>query len=181
MSGRATWDAMALVGRIARTHGHRGEVVVNPETDFPDERFKPGATLSIWRDGRVEPVVIESVRMHQGRPILRLQGVDTMTAAEQLAGLEVRIPIGSLATLPQGRYYRHDLIGCRVETIDGATVGTVQHIESDGGGDRLVVRGTGGEVLIPLAASICVRIDPGTRLIVIDAPEGLLDLNVKKG
>ena len=45
---------MATVGRIARAHGNRGQVIVDPETDFPNERFKPGSVLHIQRDGAVQ-------------------------------------------------------------------------------------------------------------------------------
>ena len=54
----AKWDEMALVGRIARPHGIRGQVIVNPETDFPEERFQPGAELFIERGGAVEALTL---------------------------------------------------------------------------------------------------------------------------
>ena len=83
---------MVLVGRIARTHGHRGQVIVDPATDFPDERFAAGAVLHTMRDGRLGTVTIAAMRMHQGRPVLTLERVDTMDAAETLAGVELRVP-----------------------------------------------------------------------------------------
>lgn len=174
---RAEWDAMALVGSIARAHGNRGDVIVNPETDFLEERFRPGAILWTWREGRRQAIAIETARVQQGRPVVHLRGVDTMDAADALAGCELRIPVADLVALGEGQYYRHDLVGCRVETAAGALVGTVEHVESDTGNDRLVVRSPRGEVLIPLAAPIVARIDPKAALIVIDPPEGLLDLN----
>src|SRR5690349_9448638 len=108
------WDALVTVGRIARTHGNRGQVIVNPETDFPDERFQPGHTLYVLRDGCVQPVAITAVRFHQGRPILGLAGVDSMTDAEALAGLDLRVPAETLHPLPEAAFYRHDLVGCAV-------------------------------------------------------------------
>jgi 16S rRNA processing protein RimM len=177
MTPREVWDAMALVGTVARPHGLRGDVVVNPETDFVDERFRPGEALSTWRDGRIEEITVEAVRLQQGRPVLHLRGVDSIDAAEALAGTELRVPLDRLMPLAAGQYYRHDLLDCRVETVSGAVVGSVHHVETDAGNDRLVVRGARGEILIPMAAPICVRIDPAARLIVIDPPEGLLDLN----
>jgi 16S rRNA processing protein RimM len=177
VTDRAAWDAMALVGYIARAHGNRGDVIVNPETDFLEERFRPGAVLATWRGGRVEPVVVEQVRFQQGRPIVHLRGVDTMDAAEALANTELRVPMAELTELGEGRYYRHDLIACRVETTDGTLVGQVVHVESDTGNDRLVVKGAGGDVLVPMVAAIVVRIDLAAKTIVIDPPAGLLDLN----
>lgn len=171
------WDGMITVGRVARTHGNRGQVIVNPETDFPDERFQPGHTLYLLRDARVQPLAITAVRFHQGRPILALAGVESMTEAEALAGLELRVPAETLHPLPEAAFYRHDLVGCAVRTADGREVGTVTRVDGPFEGAHLVVTGGAGEVLIPLVAEICVRIAPDERLIVVDPPEGLLDLN----
>ena len=110
------WDEMALVGRIARTHGIHGHVIVNLETDFPERRFRTGAVLHVQRDGQAEPLTITSVRFHQGRPILGCDGIDTMTEAERIVGLELRIPPAALSALPPDTFYRHDLIGCAVAT-----------------------------------------------------------------
>jgi 16S rRNA processing protein RimM len=173
------WEEMALVGRIARPHGLRGQVIVNLETDFPEERFQPGAELFIERAGRVEPLTITSVRFHRERPIVGLSGADTVEDAETLAGYELRVPVEQLTALPPGTYYRHDLIGCRVETTTGAAIGVVSDVEGTMGGSRLVVDHGGSEVLIPLAAEICPEIDPAGKRIVIDPPDGLLDVNVR--
>ncbi len=171
------FDAMALVGRIARSHGNRGQVIVNPDSDFPDERFRPGAELFVERGGAVTRLTVTSVRFQQGRPILGLDGFDSIDAAEGLAGLELRIPAEQLTALPPGTFYRHDLIGCRVERRDGSTVGTVADVDGTMQASRLVVATADGEVLVPLADEICRSIDVKAKRIVIDAPEGLIDLN----
>jgi 16S rRNA processing protein RimM len=169
---------MALVGRIARAHGIRGQIVVNPETDFPDERFRPGAQLFVQRGGEVDTLTVTSARFHGGRPIIGLSGVATASDAEALAGLELRVPADRLPALPRGTFYRHDLIGCRVETQKGEFVGVVQGVEGSVGASRLVLAGRdGGEVLIPLAAEICPVIDPAAKRIVVDPPPGLLEAN----
>ena len=173
----AKWAEMAVVGRIARAHGIRGQVIVNLETDFPEERFQPGAELFIERGGRVETLRLGAVRYQHERPVLTIDGVETMNDAEALAGHELRVPVERLAKLPPDTYYRHDLVGCRVETVDGGAVGTVREVQGDAGGSRLVVEGARGEVLVPLVAEICRTIDPAGRRIVIAPPEGLLDLN----
>jgi 16S rRNA processing protein RimM len=170
------WEDMALVGRIARAHGNRGQVIINPETDFPDERFRPGAELFI-ESGGVKALTLTSVRFQNGRPVLGIAGVDTMDDAEALAGLELRVPADWLAPLPDGTFYRHDLIGCRVETRAGQPVGVVQDVEGSLGGSRLVVTDGTGDILIPLAAEICTLIDPVAKRIVIDPPVGLLEAN----
>jgi len=172
------WDEMAVVGQIARPHGIRGQVVVNPETDFPDDRFAPGAELFIQRDGAVQSLMLTTARFHQGRPIIGVEGVDDMNAAQRLAGLELRVPQASLVPLPPDTFYRHDLVGCRVETVDGSVVGTVVRVEGSLGDSRLVVEAPQGEVLIPLVQPICQHVELDVKRIVIAPPEGLLDVNV---
>lgn len=168
---------MVLVGRIARPQGHRGQVIVNPATDFPDARFSEGAILHTWRDGQVTTFTVTARRMHQGRPVLSLAGVETMSDAERLAGLELRIPESLLTPLPEGTYYEHDLVGCALVTTDGRHVGTVRAVEGGGGMSRLVAGSGRGEIQVPLVHGICVTIDVDRKQIVIDPPEGLLDVN----
>lgn len=173
---------MAVVGRVARAHGLRGQVVVNLETDFPEERFHEGAELFLSRGRGVEPVRLTSVRFQGERPVIGIEGIETANDADALAGLELRVPRERLMPLPAGTFYHHDLVGCRVETSAGEGIGTVSAVESAGGGSRLVVvpNAAGdnvGEILIPLAADICTTVDVDAKRIVIEPPEGLLELN----
>lgn len=171
---------MAVVGRIARPHGIKGQFVVHPETDFPEERFSQGATVYVLRDGCIEPMVVTTTRIQGGRPVIGVDGVTDMDAARELAGLELRVPAESLMELPDGMFYHHDLVGSQVETAEGERVGTVSKVEGDPGNSRLVVDGDGGEILIPLAVDICTVIDTEAKRIVIAPPPGLLDVNRRK-
>lgn len=171
-------DEPLLVGRVARAHGNRGQVIVNLDTDFPDERFRVGEVLLVGP--RSEPRAITEVRFQGGRPVIALEGIATMSDAEALAGAELKVPASSVPPLPAGVFYRHDLVGCEVRDARGLHVGEVSAVEGDLERSRLVVAGARGEVLIPLVEPICVRVDPAARLIVVDPPEGLLELNVRK-
>ena len=173
----AEWDECAVVGRVARAHGNRGQVIVNPETDFVADRFRVGAELLANRGGRIGTLRVTAMRTHLGRPIVALEGVETMNDAEAMAGVELRVPVAELAPLPGGMFYRHDLIGCRVETTGGTVVGDVTSVEGELEMSRLVVAAPGGDVLIPLARAICVDIDVAARRVVVDPPEWLLELN----
>jgi 16S rRNA processing protein RimM len=168
---------MAVVGLIARAHGNRGQVILNAETDFPGERFQPGAELFVERGGVVRPLTITTLRFQRDRPIVGIAGVETMNDAEALAGCELRVPADRLAALPDGTFYRHDLVGCRVETSGGEPVGVVRGVEGTLDRSRLVIEGARGEVLVPLVPEICTTIDVRGRRIVIEPPDGLLDLN----
>src|SRR5258706_12925915 len=130
---------MAVVGRIARAHGIRGQVVINPETDFPQDRFRPGAELFVNRSGQPSAIVVTTARFQNGRPVIGLQGVDDMNAAIALASTELRVPVDRLMPLPEGAFYRHDLVGCAIETQAGNHRGPVTAVAGAFTGRRLVV------------------------------------------
>ena len=170
---------LLLVGRVARAHGNRGQVIVNPETDFAEERFRVGQVLLVGPAGRPAPRRITAARFHQGRPIVALEGVVTMNDAEALAGADVWMQASALPPLPVGTFYRHDLVGCEVRNASDAVVGRVTDVHGPIERSYLVVEGQRGEVLIPLVDHICVSVDLAARMIVIDPPEGLLEANEK--
>jgi 16S rRNA processing protein RimM len=168
---------MVVVGCIARAHGRRGAVIVNPYTDFPEARFRTGSHLFAAVAGRVVELRVADVRFQRGRPIVGFEGIPDIDGAERLAGVELRVPESTLAPLPADTFYEHDLVGCRVETIDGRCVGAVGTVEAAPGAVRLIVDAAGSEIDVPLVDAICVRVDTAARTIVIDPPDGLLDLN----
>ena len=122
--------------------------------------------------GAKKPAVVESAWLHQGRMILKFRGVDTMSAAEELEGWELRIPKEERPPAPEGEFYFSDLLGCEVVEKNGRVLGKVENWEEFGPTPLLVVDGK----FIPFAKAICVEIDLAARRIVIDPPEGLLDL-----
>jgi 16S rRNA processing protein RimM len=169
---------LLLVGRVARAHGNRGQVIVNLETDFPEERFKVGQVLQVGPEQHPVARRIDDVRFHQGRPIVTLEGVSSMNEAEALAGAELRIAEDEIPPLPDGTFYRHDLVGCDVVDTERQPIGRVTRVEGTLERSYLVVGAPDGrEILIPLAAEICVRVDPAAGVIVVNPPEGLLDVN----
>src|SRR5262245_60470477 len=171
---------MVLVGRIARPHGIRGQVAVNPETDFVEDRFVPGATLWTRSPRGDEELVIETARVQNGRPIVGFAGFQRIEDVERLSGAELRVPEDTLRRLEAGTYYVHQLVGCVVETAGGERIGEVARVEGGAAGSLLAIDGRRGEILIPLALDICVDIDVDAKRIRIDPPRGLLELNDKK-
>ena len=166
-----------LVGHVARAHGNKGQVIVNPETDFAEDRFVVGQTLMVGERAELKRIV--TARFHQGRPVVGLEGVETMDDAEALAGAELKVAVADIAPLPEGTFYRHDLVGCEVHDTDGRSIGTVAAVEGPLEASRLVINAPHGEVLIPLVADICVEVNPAARRIRVAAPEGLIELNAK--
>ena len=172
---------MVTVGRVVRPHGRRGEVVVESETDFADERFREGETLYWAPSDQLGPVRVKSSRPYDGRWVVAFEGIGSIDEAEGLRGLELRIPPDALRPLGPGAYYTHDLIGCLVETAAGGRVGVVIGVRFGSGAPLLAIDDGDGEVLVPLADHICRTVDVGGRRIVIDPPPGLLELNRRAG
>ena len=167
-------EDLLLIGRVARAHGIRGHVIVNPETDFMEDRFRTGRTLKVGPSGRLQDREILEVRFQQGRPIVRFDGIETMNDAEALAGAELWLPESSLEPLPDGTFYRHDLVGCEVRAVDGRVLGRVTGVEGSIDRSYLVVD---EYMLIPMVDGICITVDIAGRRVTIDPPDGLLDLN----
>lgn len=166
-------DDLLFVGRIARAHGIRGQVIVNPETDFMEERFRVGQVMRVGPAGRTHERTIRDVRFHQGRPIVAFDGVDTMNEAETLAGTELWVPESAVGPLPEGTFYRHDLVGCQVRDTGGRVLGRVTAVEGTLDRSYLVID---GDVMIPLVGDICLRVDVPAREVIVNPPEGLVEL-----
>lgn len=171
---------------ILRPWGRRGEVAAEILTDFPE---RLADMREVWLAGAgiaSRPAKILSCRMHLGQAILQFEGFQTISEAESLRGLEVQVPLAERAPLGLNRYYISDLIGCEAWEQGAATaLGLVQDVQRAGEEKSnalpeswvLVVGVLSGELLIPLAAEICTRIDIAARRIEVRLPEGLRELN----
>ena len=177
LSSPVLWDDMVVVGRVARPHGLRGHVVINPDTDFVGTRFAPGSAMWTRADGDDEVLTVAESRIQGGRPVVAFEGMTRVEDAERLAGRELRVPEELLQPLEAGTFYQHQLVGCAVETASGEIVGTVKRVEGGLGGSRLIVDGARGEIQIPLAVEICTAVDVAAKRIRIEPPSGLLELN----
>lgn len=172
-------DRFLAIARIVRPQGRHGEVVADILTDFPS-RFQTlrQAFLEEGADAP-RPVEVERTWFHKGRVVLKISRVDSIESASRLRGCHVFIPREERTPLPPHSYYLWELEGCRViAERQGARreVGTVTEVEATGGVDVLHVATPRGEVLIPLAQTICTKIDAPNKTIVIDPPEDLLEL-----
>ena len=164
------------IGRIVRPQGNRGEVVVVPETDRPEARFAVGEEMTLRQAGEDRPIRVRESRPQGGRWIVGFEGVVSIDDAEALRGGELVIDDSRLGPLEAGQYYMHDLVGCAVETVRGDRVGTVTRVDRKVGVPLLAVATSRGEALVPFVETICRTVDLERRRIVIDPPEGLLEL-----
>jgi 16S rRNA processing protein RimM len=165
------------IARIVRTRGNRGEVLAELHTDFPARFSLLPRVWVAFPDGRRESLALENCWQHQGRQVLKFRGFDSITAAEALVGAWVEVEADQAVTLPKGTYWDRDLVGCSVRSAGGEALGTVAEVMRIGGNHQLVIQGPRGEFLVPAVAAICREISISRREIVVDLPEGLMDLN----
>ena len=176
-----TWQGVTLA-RILRSRGRIGEVAAEILTDFPQ---RLAALHEVYlSDGKNPPrrIAVRRCWLHKKQAIFHFEGVDSISAAEVLAGLEIQVPLSERVALPAGMFFISDLIGCEVwEQGAAAVLGVVRDVQPTGEGTPgthlLVVQTREGELLIPFAQEICTRIDPAARRIEVVLPEGLRDLN----
>jgi 16S rRNA processing protein RimM len=168
--------ALIAVGEVVRPWGRRGEVRLRPLTDEP-ARLGALGTCYLVPPAAGESRRIEAVWFQGGAPILKLDGCDTIAAAEALVGRLVAIPREAARPLPPDRFYAFDLVGCRVETTAGDAVGVVEDVWASPGHDLWVVRAGERECLIPAVGAIVEAVDLHARRVVVRPPEGLLALD----
>ena len=200
MSGEThRWVALA---RVLRPRGNKGEVAAELLTDFPERIAAMKEVFLSDSAGTAEPRLagLQSFwmdRNHPGQGVFHFEGCASISEAEKFRGIDVVIPFEQRVTLPAGKYFVSDLVGCSVfeSSLEApvvssspcslasspALIGTVRDVQMTGedvaGTPLLVVAARGGELLIPLATDICTRIDPAARRIDVILPEGLRHLN----
>jgi 16S rRNA processing protein RimM len=165
-----------VVGRIGRPHGVRGEVTVEVRTDDPDLRFVPGAVLRTDPAER-GPITIAGVHWHSGTLLLRLEGVDSREAAEAVRNTELLVDVADLPEIEDpDSYYDHQLVGLTARMPDGTVLGEVTVVRHEAQDLLVVRRPEGGDVLIPFVSAIVPTVDLDGGFVVVDPPEGLLEL-----
>lgn len=181
-SGRPAEPEHLVVGHITKAHGTRGEVLVWPLTDRPDAVFAAGATLVVGdAEGRLgeDPVgiVIERARPFKKGLLVKLEDAGNREAVEALIGRYLLLERESVEPLAEGEVFYHQLLGLRVELPDGSVVGTVREVYEAAPTDLLEVVGERGRPhLVPFAEHIVKQVDVAGGRLVIDPPEGLLEL-----
>ncbi|HEX2357221.1 MAG TPA: ribosome maturation factor RimM [Micromonosporaceae bacterium] len=178
-----------IVGRIVRPHGIHGEVVVDVRTDEPDARFAAGSVLTTQPAASARPgleapapvppaLTIETVRAHQGRLLVTFDGVSDRDVADNLRG--VRLCVDSADVSPPDdpdEFHDHQLVGLAAVDPAGEPLGEITRVDHAPASDLLVLRRPEGRTtLVPFVKAIVPRVDLAAGRVVVDPPEGLLDL-----
>lgn len=177
------WVSLA---HIVRPQGRRGEVIADLLTDFPEKFAERKRLFLAPQDENALPrsIHLDDFRLTPGRVVLKFSGIDSISDAETLRGLDVVIPAEERAPLDTDAAYIDDLIGCSI--YDHAAgqprlIGAIIDVDRQAtAGDLLVVRRHDTPTLtvdIPFVKAMLLRLDIPNRRIDMRLPEGLLDLN----
>lgn len=172
-----------VVGHVARPHGIHGAVLVHPLTDHPEGTFAPGVVLRLG-DGQgrepdpdLPPVRVLAARAFRGGLLVEFGGVGSRSEADAtLRGRYLMQALDALEPLAEDEVFYHQLLGSRVETVRGRVLGEVVEVYELAPSDLLEVRGEGRSYMIPFRREVVIEVDVEGRRLVVDPPEGLLDL-----
>jgi 16S rRNA processing protein RimM len=165
------------LARVTKTQGRHGEVAAEVHSDVPD-RFNEGMTLwALGEDGTRRELKVESFWPHKGLLVFKFDGVDSMNDAETLLRHELQVPRAERAELEPGWNYVSDLAGCTV--FDGdREVGKVEDVQLGvGEAPLLIVKARTGVHEIPYAEAYIKSVDLADKKIVMQLPDGMLELN----
>lgn len=167
---------MIVLGKIINLQGKKGELRFRPY-EGAETLLAPGNEIYLKKEKNLIPYHLESVKKKGREYIIKLAGIDSAEEILFCLGQEVLFPEENLPRLAEGEFYEFELIGAVVRTRDQAEVGQVAGFFEVSGKTLMVVEKDKKEILVPFEAAICLSIDIANKLIIIDPPEGLLDLN----
>lgn len=165
------------VGKIVNTHGIRGEVRVISQTDFPEERYRKGQRLTLFRENKAPlELTVAGHRKHKNFDLLTFEGYPTINDVEPLRDGILKVSKDELSELTENEYYYHEIIGLTVIDEQARELGKIKEILSPGANDVWVVQRKGKkDALIPYIESVVRQIDLDKGEVHIEIPEGLLD------
>jgi len=143
-----------LLGVIVKAQGIKGEVKVKPYTDTPDVLCRIKTVII-----NNEPMHIEKARCDQSMAYIKLKGVEDRDQAEGMKGLQLSVDKKDAPSLPEGRYYVDDLIGCTALDDEGTAMGTLKDVIQNSANDVYVIKNRQGEILIPALKSVIKSVD----------------------
>ncbi len=168
-------EDLISIGRVVRTQGIRGQVKV---ILYSGPCYDPPSHMEVWLrkvDGAAYKIQVEEAKAHKKALVLKLEGIDSIDAAEGMVESEVMVRRSSLAALGDGEYYWFQLIGLKVRDETGRSYGSIREIIETGSNDVYVARQGDEEFLIPATEQVVRKIDLEERVMVIEPLPGLFD------
>ena len=164
------------LGEIATTHGLDGWLKFNP---FNADTVVLVTGRRVYLDLGAAHAQLElaaDAKPFKKQFLIKLRGIDRIDEAKRWVGATLSVDESELEPLDPGQYYHYQVIGFEVFHKDGARIGTIASVLSNPGNDILVVKEAEKEFLIPAVKEIVDKVDFDARRVIVDPPDGLLDL-----
>ncbi len=173
-SSESEADALR-VAAIKRPHGLRGEIAVEPIGDFP-ERLSAGSRLTARVEGGKRELTVEGVRPHGTHLLMRFSGCNSRESVERLAGGDLYVDREEVPAPSPDFIFDDEIGGFRCVAISGETLGQAVAFERFGAHCCLRMERDGKSILVPFVHPIVREVSRERRLIVLDPPDGLLEI-----
>ena len=165
-----------FVGKIVKKYSFRGELLVKLDTDDPGQFLEMESVFVEVRKNLI-PFFIESLSLHKSSLLrVKFDEIHTEADAESLLGCELYLPLDLLPKLSGNQFYYHEIIGFHAEDVNFGPLGAITGVNDSTAQHLFVIDHNGKEVLIPVNDDIIKKVDRKTKSILLEAPEGLIEL-----
>ncbi|HEX9981287.1 MAG TPA: ribosome maturation factor RimM [Flavobacterium sp.] len=164
------------LGKIAKKFSFKGEVLVYLDTDEP-ELYEEMESVFVEQNNNLVPFFIENSGLHRNDFLrVKFEDVDTETAAEEIVGSKVYLPLSMLPKLDGNKFYFHEVIGFEIDDKRLGVVGKIVSINDSAAQPLFEVKNGDVEILIPMIDNFLVKIDRKNKKVFMDLPEGLIEM-----
>jgi 16S rRNA processing protein RimM len=167
------------LGKIVKKYSFKGELLIKLDTDEP-ELYENLDALFIDLRNNLIPFFIDSSQLHKSELLrVKFEEVTTEQDADSLLKSEVYLPLKFLPKLKDDKFYFHEIIGFTVEDVNFGMVGIVKSINDTTSQALFEIDRDGIEILIPMNDAFIKKVDKKNKLILVDTPEGLIELYIQ--
>ena len=167
------------LGKITKTHGLKGEVVLWLDVDFPED-YEDLESVFLDVRGELIPHFIETYRQSGNRAIVKFEDIDTFEKAETMINFQAFLPLEELPELTNEQFYYHEIIDYQIVDKNLGELGKVLTVHSMQAQDLMVMEYKGKEVLIPVISEIVLTADKEAKILHVNLPEGLLEVYMEE-
>lgn len=158
---------LIAIGKILKPFGVKGEVRVSSLSDVPGRFERLREVTLVTPSGRALVTAVTRVRADRGSYVVALDALSSPEQAAEFRGALIKIPREQVPALPAGQYYEFDLLGMTVSDEAGRLLGTLEEVLDTGSNRVFVVRGGGGEILIPGITEAVANVDVEGRTMTV--------------
>lgn len=170
-------DNCFYLGYISKSQGFKGGLIAFFDVD-DSRKYSKLDYILVDLHGALTPFYLETINLKDKNFVqLKIEGIDSAEAANELAGNEIFLPLEKLPKLKDGEYYLHDLVGMTVVDATTGEVGIVEKVLDYSNNPLLQIMQNTDEILVPLIDNFVKKVDNTAKTIYIDVPKDLLDIN----